>query len=415
MSAFIKDRTKFLKTIVEAVNCESTNIDAQNCVKLFEDSPIFRFLPSLIAENNEICENSFLALGNLISSDNKTVAYVAAHTAFNHFKLIKECFNNHETAKAASYIVYALSNLELTIDQKNTLIDLAKIHVKSNTSQIAFEMLEIIKNFGDCYDIPIDLLLKFANLPKVKIQKWALQLISDQVSNNKFDTTYSKKVYDYLRSLILTSNNIIAAFTLANLMTIDNNGDYLFTDNDFLNSITTIMQQNVAAKNIEYCWILLNSFHTVNKSKLNDDTLTKLETALKLFAGKLTLTQFDKMCCNVNETIDKINKLKNSRIPLTDDILDMEVDEDASVSQTNLYYPPHAYELCKKYFPPVATSKTVYDLIQRLKESETLYVDIPKTTQFNVDDLNNLADLGYEIENGRLEIPEYIAGFNTVE
>lgn len=422
ITAFIKDRMKFLDTIIDAVNSEEYNSDAERCVALLEKSPYFVFLPDLITESTTMCENALLALGNCISSNNNDVSVIARRTAFQNFNLILNCFKDPKTEKVASYIVYCLSKSTISPSEITSLLDVARTYVNSASAQVAREMLFIIYYFGDMTDVSTKLLLEFLASANKKAQYKAVRLLGEQVSEDDFDKSFTKDIYDYVRKYLMSDidihTNVEVAWTLANLMTEPHMGDVLFADSEFYEFVLKKMSDYANPSSIECCWALLNAFYKCDKTMLSTESISLLESGLDAYRswakGYKIAYEIDKITTMI--TCEKDLRKRNA-VPLSDDLLDMEIDDATATTipstpqneTTGVYLAPMAWEVLAKHCPRrTVSSRTVLDVIKLVENNPFYPVAVPKHMLFSAADLMDLAALGYSIVNGCIGVSHEI-------
>ena len=268
MTAFVKDRSKFLDTVVDAITYEATDDAAKKMVSLLENSAFLQFMPVLLADNDpELCTKALLALGNLIASDNLKVAYGAFKVAVAYYDAIRACAYDSSTEGGGAYVLYSMAVCSETfrnkcVDVMDFIVNDAKTLVKSNNNRVARDMLYILQKFGNYDDVATDDLLYFINSSNKRAQHAALDILGEQVSMEDFDTTYVNAVYDSLRALILdndfnASTRCTLAWTFSNLVTEIGMADRFFKDTELYDAIIEDMLHDYDSRvSSESAWII---------------------------------------------------------------------------------------------------------------------------------------------------------------
>ena len=435
MTAFVKDRSKFLDTVVDAITYEATDDAAKNMVSLLENSAFLQFMPVLLADNNpELCTKALLALGNLIASDNHKVAYGAFKVAVSNYDAIRACAYDSSTEGDGAYVLYSMAMCSESfsnggVDVMDFIVNDAKKLVKSNNNRVARDMLYILQKFGNCNDVATVDLLYFINSSNKRARHAALDILGEQVSMEDFDTTYVNAVYDSLRALILDNNFNVStrhtlAWTFSNLVTENGMADRFFKDTELYDAIIEDMLHDWNSRiTSESAWIIGNAI-------VNADLGSLTTTFLKFLRAKLTnyvnsRYVYDSTKTAVNKSLTFLEDAIDSRAeviaaPMTPtERTDMEIDEDAywviddkpiphiesnMPYEMNTFTPPTALELLTKGFVPKTTSKVVYDLIRSVEANNLNYTPMPKDALLGVDDLMALEELGFSIQNGYVGI-----------
>lgn len=434
MTAFVKDRSKFLDTVVDAITYEATDDAAKNMVSLLENSAFLQFMPVLLADNDsELCTKALLALGNLIASDNHKVAYGAFKVAVAYYDAIRACAYDSSTEGDGAYVLYSMALCSETfsiggVDVIDLIVNDAKALIKSNNNRVARDMLYVLQKFGNYNDVSTIDLLYFINSSNKHAQHAALDILGEQVSMEDFDTTYVNAVYDSLRALVLDNSfGVSARRTLAwafsNLVTENGMADRFFKDTELYDAIIEDMLHDYDSRiSSESAWIIGNAIVNAALGSLTTTFLKFLRAKLTNYVNSRYVYDSTKTAVNKSLTVlkDAIDSREVVAAPMTPtERTDMEIDEDASwviddkpiphiesnmPCEISMFTPPTALELLTKGFVPKTTSKVVYDLIRSVEANSLNYTPVPKDTLLTVDDLMALEERGFSILNGYVGI-----------
>ena len=440
MTAFVQDRSKFLDTVVDAIQLEGKNDAATKMISLLENSAFLQFMPALLTDKNTaLCAKALLALGNLIGSDNHKVASAAFTVAEHNFSTIVNCARNDKIRAVSAYVIYALAlRINALLSDKRAplitpIVTIAKELVKSPCDRAARDMLFVLNMFGTCADVATSDLLRLLTSSSRLTRNMALSLLATQVSLEGFDTAYCDAVYDGLRTIIMdgkkraTPTRRELAWAFSNLVTEDGMADKFFQDSKLFDVVVhKMLDDDDKGVNSENAWILTNAIIRADRTKLSDEFLCRLQTELNnyinmcFFRFQNSIPVVTQIMAIIEGEISARAKAKLAALSTTVPALviddDMDIDYDASwhIKESNAcevlatppcevdetYMPPSAYELLAKGAPRKATSRVVHDLIRSVEANGNGNTPVPRDTLLTVDDLDMLDELGFSIVRG---------------
>jgi hypothetical protein len=127
-TALVLDRSGFLDSVTDAVTYEDKDNNAAKMLSILatENSAFLSVFPALLTDVDvEIRNKAYLALGNLIASDNYAIAQVALKCAYNAVVNNKFVF----TKETANGIAYVLTNMAMRFKQWPNVKEIPNIAV----------------------------------------------------------------------------------------------------------------------------------------------------------------------------------------------------------------------------------------------------------------------------------------------
>lgn len=417
MVAFVTDRGKFLQCVIDAVQEEHADPAAAKMIVFLTKSSVF--LPAMPALLNDkdprIREDAFLALGNLIVSDNKEMRKYAFDTACKCYPHIVAAFAVHETFGCAAYVLRCMS-LSVNLLRENKMCQIVLNDAKSNISNAVSpcskcDLLDVINNIGAATDVPIEALLDLVTVKNPKIAFTALNMLGDCMSG-PYPEVYFDRTYQTLRLMLSedkktpTAHKMIKTllWTFANLVTEKGVCDKFLNDLECVNFILAIVYNegefDIAKEGV---WVLGNALANVNIKSVDQTVLMDINQALDYFNEEWD--EDDTVVEETQVTIKAELQRRSPNVPIHIDV--DETDSDSTVS-TLCEDIPTAVDLlmAQRVFEP--TSKTVADLIESVRANDNNFTPVPPRVLLSIYDLKALEARGFVIHNGYVGINPYI-------
>ncbi len=314
-TALVLDRSGFLDSVTDAVNYEDKDNNAAKMVSILGTGAYFSILSVLLQDADATIRNkAFLALGNLIASDNDAVAKSAVKYAYNAISEMK----NRRSPDIIHGLAYVLGNLAQYFARRgdhlafpsakpcysSVVTRLAKEIVSADTPAKALrDLLWVFKHLKAPTAVDTQTLIAILKKKEKKTFKTALYLLGEQVSELDFasckeesDFTLCEELYDYLSFAIDTEfkapfNTLVEhLWILSNLLVEPGMGSKFFQDGvDYTYSlyedVLTIIRLGENRRAIpEAVWVLANALHHVKDlSTLSHFQLTEVADVLRMF------------------------------------------------------------------------------------------------------------------------------------
>lgn len=457
MMAFVLDRSKFLDSVVDAITTENTDPAAAQFISLLENQTFLLTMPALLCDKDaDVRKKAYLALGNLIASDNAKIARLAFHIAAKSFKYVERGFESDATFAGAAYVLH---NLALRIRQwednnadmlRTATLSTAKKMIRNECANSAKkDLLFAVNNIGKATDVPVNVLLALMKMKNKSAFRVALNMLSDQLSAD-FDSDYLDETYDTLRLLIAENThekikaevwrNLLWAFS--NLVVEPGMADKFLDDHAAITLITEITEDEVNyLPAVESAWTLVNAIAKATLDAVEAPTLITIYDTLVSF----NMTWATRSCLKtaIQEAKDTINKEFTRRddeeaAAAAADVARWDAPMDIDDEAETLKWPdttpfddgwtadvspiPREFSLpCEIFCPPSAvsllladrtfepTSEIVAHLINLVQKNKNEFVDIPETATLTVKDLRDLESRGFTIYKGQVGIHPVIA------
>jgi hypothetical protein len=462
MTALVLNRSSFLDSVTDAVTHEGKNSDATKMVSVLEKNAFLSLMPAFLTDADiNIRKKAYLALGNLIASDNRAVAEVAFKCAYNALVDDKFVF----TAETAPGISYVLANLAMRIAKWSNVKDIlgnalyikapialyVKEHLTTELSaSVKHDLLWVFKHLErPCWKTSAKLdpllLISILEEEQKKTFKLALHLLGDQVADDQFFESHCfEETYDYLsytlqKDKVPFDTTVEHLWMLSNLVTESGMGLLFLQDEDLFDAIATLIRlDDSVATTVEAVFVIMNSLHHVNLHDLAQFRLFEVRDLLSGFVkDNIGRANFR---AEVETMLTKVDAEIRARFPPSTPVVepeeeddtvyeeygaDMEIDYDSAWYPTaseraetifseaqppceipafSIFNPPSAVDLLRKKIIFEFTSATVFNLIQSLEANNLQFTPIPDGTTLTVEDLKALETRGYVIVRGAIGI-----------
>jgi hypothetical protein len=417
-TAMILDLSEFLEKVIDAVNCESTHSDAAKMVSILASNDFIRLIARLAdPKRPKIASKALLALGNLMNSDNDTARRLAITSACKNIQAICDCFKYMASRNGAAYGAYCLAkhfakssdNEEQRSIVVNAVMEALTNTLSVKTSDMALkDMLRSVDMLSESQRVSTNLLLHILDTNKnSSVRCAALDLLLDHSAGN-FDQ-YALRSTNILLKLLPNScdfddggkemRKILHA--LSNIVVEAGMADIFLSDSKRVSEVCSCIPDNNAL------WVIANAL-----SKCNDIAAVPEQSIDSIAAALGSFIPEDDIEYKLKDEI--VHKIEALRYP---DDTESETSELYAPSspiaeehtENNSYYPDDAYSIVSMKLATNGTSRTVFDLISKIADSDTYYVPIPDTIQFTVKELKDLEDRGFIISRGYLTINPILA------
>ena len=466
MTALVLNRSAFLDSVTDAVTYEDKKPEAAQMVAVLEKNAFLQLMPAFLSDADiSIRNKAYLALGNLIASNNRTVAEAAFKCAYNALKDNKFVF----TAETARGIAYILANMALRFSQWPNAKDILGVVLYADApllfcakrnltadlpSSAKKDLLWVFKKLKSSLLEPT-LLMSILEREEKNTFKLALYLLGEKVSSNKFFESHCfEETYDYLSGMLLKDESPFGTthehlWMLSNLVTESGMGLQFLQDEDLFEAVAKrirLGEDNAVVT--ESVWVICNSLAHVQLADLSSFRLFEVCDALQVFlqgdhGSPLIRDEAEIYLQNVEAEI-------NNRYPPTTPVVEPETvyddftfhgvkyevkcsppttpvvepetvyddftfhEEDYTLRTEmqppcvcpgfTIYNPPSAATLLQKNIIYEFTSVTVFDLIKSLESNNLQFTPIPAGTKLTVEDLAALETRGFTIIRGHIGI-----------
>lgn len=453
MTALVLNRSQFLDSVTDAVTYEDKMPDAAKMVSVLEKNAFLSLIPAFLTDaDTSIRKKAYLALGNLIASDNRAVAEVAFKSAYGAFLTKKFDFAND-----AHGVAYVLGNMALRIKQwpefyannldicVTDILLYAKCHLTADLpSPVKHDLLWIFRQLDCAWMLTASRLIELLNQKEKKTFRTALYLLGELVSADICPDDTVTPVYNYLEEALAKQVTPFKTkhehlWMLSNLVLEDGVAKDFFDDQGFFDVVANVIRLDKDERSvIEAVYVIVNCLTRVPPRDLTHFRLLEVQDLLTIFLDH----EFGRanFRTEVRDMLDKVNESVTARyvpveVPRTDDDestvyeetgMDMEIDYEASWVPTGseqaeaeiyaqaqppcelpsftIYNPPSAFELLRKRTVYEFTSATVYNLITALEANNLAFTPIPEGTTLTVEDLKILETRGFVIVRGSIGI-----------
>jgi hypothetical protein len=438
LKALMLDRSSFLDSVTDAVNYEGTKSDAAKMVAVLEKNAFLQLMPAFLTDADiSIRNKAYLALGNLIASNNQAVAEAAFKCAYNALKDNKFALS----AETARGVAYVLANMALRFSQwpnakeiqgavlcdKAPLLLCAKRNLTTDLhSSVKKDLLWVFKRLKSSLLEPT-LLISLLEQEEKSTFKLALHLLGDQVSSDTFFESHCfEPTYEYLRGMLLKDAAPFGTthehlWMLSNLVTEGDMGQMFLEDEELFEAVANHIQLGEDSALVsESVWVISNSLAHTQLKDLSHFRLFEVCNVLQVF---LQGDHGSSMIRDAAEShLQKVEAEINKRFPpMTpfiepmadyyeyimheeDNTLPAEPQSPSKCPGFTIYNPPSAFDLLRKNLIFDMTSATVFDLITTLEANDLQFTPIPEGTTLTVDDLAALETRGFVIRRGCIGI-----------
>jgi len=464
MMAFVLDRSKFLDTVTDAVTYETHDPAAERMIALLENQTFLLTIPALLCDKDlKVRSKAYLALGNLIASDNRKIAQMAFGVAVKGFKYVERGFKEQETFAGSAY---ALHNIAMRIRDwkelgqdhvKSLVVDTAcaKMNMEECTPAAMRDLLHTVHMLGSAADVPTEVLLRLVSTKAKGIHKTALKMLGEQLSDTDFKLAFVRPAYDCYRGLILNGQYNSVGWQevfwgFSNVVVEDGIADHFLADDDLLCTIIEIATAHHAyVGECEATWVLVNAIAKADVKLPPIDKLHTIVDTIQTFLANYNIVKGN-IYSSSQEALEKINTEFVRRFPPEEDYETeededaMEIDEDSTVMGWPITTPAHdEYESlwreinkqCESddryglpcelpslntttadYTPPTAaqlldatksydkTSKIVFELINSVVMGGGAFMAMPDNTVLTKADLVAIESRGFVIIRGSIGV-----------
>ena len=308
-SAFVLDRSNFLDNIVDAVQIEDYNQDAQKMLELVRSNQLINVIARCLTDKDAaITSKALLALGNLIASDDSNVRSDAFAVAAKALDTLRVLGQDADQAAGVAFVLRNLATFRTTDDDvpiESVITDMINLYTKqAAVHRVLSDVLWAATTIGCYKDIDTDSLLSILLVPHKKTRFPALNLLGDQISEDVFPSRHHERTYVILTTLLLTKEYGCAKglhlllWALSNLVVEGDYGKRFLTDADVrdrivkLSSCRSERKWNIAR---EATWVLVNAIAKTD--------LTPIFEGAEEIRDQLydTLQLTDELCTNATE------------------------------------------------------------------------------------------------------------------
>lgn len=458
--AFVLDRAKFLDTVTDAVTYETNDPAAERMIALLENQTFLLTIPALLCDKDlKVRNKAYLALGNLIASDNRKISQMAFGVAVKGFKYVERGFTESETFAGAAYVLHNIGVRirdwkELGQDHiKSLVVDTAcaKLRAGDCTNAAICDLLHTVHMIGKATDVPTDVLLRLVSKKAKGVYRTALKMLGEQISEEDFKLTHARSAYDCYRDLLIngrlnvdTLREVLWGFS--NIVVEEGIADHFLADHDAREEIISVATlDNTYNIEAEATWVLLNAVSKADMTVPPLDVLQGIADSVQTF-----LANYDADNCQIyaaaQETLENIRAEYNRRCPPFEPETESETDEDAmEIDEDDDVLPPTAEEdyealwreitqswecdVCPPcelpsltpvrladYSPPSAiqilemrrnygtTSMTVNNLINSVVDNQGAFTPLPDNVALTKADLAAIDARGFTIVRGNIGI-----------
>lgn len=465
MMAFVLDRSKFLDTVTDAVTYEAQDPAAERMIALLENQTFLLTIPALLCDKDLTVRNkAFLALGNLIASDNRKIAQMSFGVAAKGFKYVERGFTDKETFAGAAYVLHNLAVRirdwkELGQDHlKSLVVDTAAAKLRAEDCMVMAtrDLLHTVHMIGKATDAPTEVLIQLLSKKakrllseKAKgIYHTALKMLGEQISEENFKLVHVRPTYDCYRNLIVggTHNSFVwheLLWGFSNIVVEEGMADIFLADHDVREEIITIATMHTTYnEEAEATWTLLNAVSKADVTLPPIDILHAIVDAIQTFLANYDLNK-GRIYKSAQEVLEKINTEFERRFPPVDEDTESETDEDVIMAEADA--PEDDYEAmwreiteeccgacpptdlpCElppltpapvvEYYPLTAvqildsgrnygfTSRVVAELINSVAASNGAFTPLPDNIVLTKADLAAIESRGFTIIRGNIGI-----------
>jgi len=437
--AVMLDRSSFLDSVTDAVTYEDKNSDATKMISILSNNAFLSLMPALLTDADiNIRNKAYLALGNLIASNNRDMSVAALNCAYKALTDKKFVF----TTETSHGIAFILTNMAMRYARwaqwfpnanvnKNDVLLYAEEHLTADLpASVKRDLLWVFKELKSHFLLEPTLLITLLEQQQKKTFSTALRFLGDIVSDDKFFESHCfMPTYNYLRGMLLKNEapfgtTLDHLWMLSNLVTESGMGLTFLQDYDLFEAVTDRIRhskENLVVS--EAVWVLLNSLVHVDLKDLSHfcvlDTHDVILDFLRGNRGTPIVRKEAPLACS------KLMDFITTRYLPADDVEDVEEDEEyedeeeiwypataseeaahppCEISGFTLYNPPSAADLLQKRIVRGVTSAAVFNLVQILEANNLQFTPIPDDMALTAEDLKALETRGYAISGGRIGI-----------
>ena len=465
--ACVLDRSAFLDSVTDAINYETKREDAKEMVAMMAANGFVPIIAALLTDrDSSIRRKAFLALGNMIASEDKQMSFLATTAAVKALDTISKALGGNDFQHGAAFVFANIAQFlapvmapETRNNMKNTLDSV--FHAKSDWSDSKVILADLLRGgqyLGACYEVPTPVLLTAIEQKWAKCFASALHILSDQISKDSFGESYRAPAFQTFRTLLL-SDKVPSSqvheffFALSNLVIEPGVADMYLNDDLCITKTCDIIRDFArirhSAAAYEATYVLVNAIARQSTLEpLSNVLLERVEETLLEIQDSLKIHNHKKLDTSITEALNTLGAEKVHRADLQTEkeiaelmteinnvstSEDMEIDTDDDVPNLNLpcekdtlwppvpthnpnynqtlfeFNPPSALDILARLRNNAPTSAIVNNLIRSVEAAGGAFVPLPENTILTVADLSALEARGFSIVRGSLGINAALA------
>ena len=466
--ACVLDRSAFLDSVTDAINHETKREDAKEMVAMMAANGFVPIIAALLTDREPtIRRKAYLALGNMIASEDKKMSFLATTAAVKALDTITKALGDNEFRHSGAFVFANIAQFlapvmapETRNNMRNTVDTV--FHGKSEWSDskaVLADLLRAAQYLGACYEVPTPVLLTAFEQKWAKCFNSALHILSNQIGKDSFGESYRGPAFQAFRTLLLSdkvpeSQATEFFFALSNLVVEPGVADMYLNDDLCVTKTCDVIRDFAGVRHsttaYEATFVLANAIARQSSlAPLNDtllerveDTLLevldrpishnkKLETAIEEALNTLGAEKVHRADLETEKTIAELLTEINN-VPSSED-MEIDTDDDYTAANLNLpceqttlwpptpttevhnpnynynqtlfeYNPPSALDILARLRNNAPTSAIVNNLIRSVEAAGGAFVPLPVNTILTVADLSALEARGFTIVRGALGI-----------
>jgi hypothetical protein len=458
--ACVLDRSAFLDSVTDAINHETKREDAKEMVAMMAANGFVPIIAALLTDReSSVRRKAYLALGNMIASEDKKMSFLATTAAVKALDTITDALGDNELRHSGAFVFANIAQFlapvmapETRNNMRNTVDNVFNGKSEwTDSKAVLADLLRAAQYLGACYEVSTPVLLTAFEQKWSKCFNSALHILSNQISKDSFGESYRAPAFQAFRTLLLSdkvpeSQVTEFFFALSNLVVEPGVADMYLNDDLCVTKTCDIIRDFAGVRHstaaYEASFVLANGVARQSSlAPLSDTLLERVEDTLLEVLDRPISHNNKKLQTAIEEALNTLGAEKVHRADLeTEKELaellteinnvpsseDMEIDTDDDYTAANLNLPceintpwppaPNYNQTLYEYNPPSAldilarlrnnapTSAIVNNLIRSVETAGGAFVPLPENTILTVADLSALEARGFSIVRGALGI-----------